>query len=305
MFYTSENNWYSWSYDNDTFGRQDITGKKFTTTFGKSSNKIGSFSDELRLAAQSTLDYYPSLKHSLLFSGGLDSEMILRSYLSVGYTPDVFIFRYENDYNIYDVSYAVTICSALGIDYNIIDFNLEKFYENDAVYYSEKAQIDRPRALPYCKFLEMIDGLPVLGASDLTLHRTTDDYSTKGNWIVCCMEHDIGWSKFVKEINKPAIAEWYKWTPGLVLSFLELEWCRNLVNDKYEGKLGTSSTKIIGYRSVYPDLIERKKKTGFEKIDHIVSEVEATLDKKYSGFPYRNISKKTISEVKAQILGDR
>ena len=296
MIYTSKDNWYSWSYGNlKSFSRQP-NDLKFKTNFGTFNCLPMSFKEELKLAAATSIDYYPNLKPSILFSGGVDSEIMLRSYLDIGVKPDVYIFRYENDYNICDVSYAVTICSMLDLKYNLIDFNLQKFYENDAENISELAQIDRPNALPYCKFLEMIDGLPIMGASDLTLVRTTDDYSIPGVWNIRCWEHDIGWSKYLRAINKPGIAEWFKWSPGLVQSFLQLNWCKQLVTDQYKGKLGTNSTKIIGYREAYPDLITRKKQTGFENITVLSNEFETFLKKKYNTLPYRQFTDKPITD---------
>jgi asparagine synthetase B (glutamine-hydrolysing) len=146
--YTSENNWYSWSYgSNPKFSRQ--TGNEtFNTQFSKCESTIGSFKEELLNAARSTLDHSTG-KITVLFSGGVDSEIMLRALLEVGADPEIIIARYENDYNIYDVSYAVTICSILGVNYKILDFNLQHFYENDAERVSDLSQIDRPRALPY------------------------------------------------------------------------------------------------------------------------------------------------------------
>jgi len=287
--YTSENNWYYWTYgDLEPFSRQ-TNGLVFKTHFKNKKIKVDSFLIELKKAASSTLDTY-NLKPDIFFSGGVDSEIMLRSYISIGYKPNVFIVRYENDFNIYDVSYAVTICSLLNVNYKIIDFNLSKFYENDAVKISELAQIDRPRALPYCKFLELTDNLPILGASDPSLIRLNDDYNKKSKWINRCWEHDIGWSKYARKIQRNAIPEWFKWTPGLMISYFNLKWCKNLVNDEYFGKLGNTSTKIIGYREVFPDLIERKKQTGFEKIDFLVDEVEKYLLNKYKKFCFRQTS---------------
>jgi hypothetical protein len=302
MIYTSKDNWYSWTYGKlDNFSRQSGV-LEFKTDFGPLEVKALSFKEELRLAATSSLDFHPGLKPAVLFSGGADSDVMLRAYLDIGVMPDIYIFRYENDYNIYDVSYAITICTMLGVEYNLIDFNLQKFYENDADRISELAQIDRAMALPYCKFLETVDGLPVMGASDLSLVRTDADYTRQGTWMLRCWEHDIGWSKFLREINKPGIAEWFKWTPGLVQSFLQLEWCKKLIADQYYGKLGTNSTKLIGYREAYPDLITRTKQTGFEKIDALISEFESHLFKKYNGFPYRNFYDRPVDDILKRIL---
>lgn len=302
--WTSENNWYKWYYGNEpAFGRQ-TSDKKFTTSFSCGFvNTPLSFNEELINAAKSVMDHYTD-KPSILFSGGLDSDVMLRSFLAAGANPNVYIYRYEKDYNIYDVSYAVTICSMLGVDYKIIDFNLEKFFSTDAERLSNIAQIDRPRALPYCSFLELTDGLPILGASDLSIQRTNDDYSSKGSWIVRCWEHDVAWSKFIKTINRPAIGEWFKWTPGLVLSYTKTKWCQRLVNDKISGKLGVNSTKIQGYREAYPDLIDRKKQTGFEYIDHMVLEFEEFIKRKNNGLVYRQFFDRPFENLEKELRSD-
>lgn len=303
MIYTSENNWYSWSYGSGPkFSRQQSTDK-LHTHFDPYYGTVSSFSKELLNAASSTLEHYPNLRPSILFSGGVDSELVLRSYLAIGANPKVYIVRYENDYNIYDVSHAVTVCSILNVDYKIIDFNLKKFYENDAEHVSELAQICRPRALPQCKFIDLVDGLPILGSSDLTGIRTTDNYNKKGIWLIRCCEHDIGWSKYIRETNRQAIAEWFKWSPGLVISFTKLDWFKKVTNDEYYGKLGFNSTKIIGYREVYPDLISRSKQTGFEKIDGLIEDIELSLKKKYYGLPYRQSVDRTIDQLYQDITG--
>jgi hypothetical protein len=299
--YTSENNWYSWSYDNVVFGRQTAKDP-LDTHFGRYNGNIGTFKNELLNAARSTMDHCNS-KPVILFSGGADSEIVLRAFLGIGVTPDIVIARYENDYNIYDVSYAITICSMLNVPYKLLDLNLKKFYENDAERLSELAQIDRPRALPHCKLLEMVDGFPIMGGSDLTPYRTDADYSKKGTWLMRCWEYEIGWSKLLRAIDKPGAPEWFKWTPGLVMSCVNTTWFHKLVNDEYYGHRGPSATKIIGYREAYPNLIDRKKQTGFEHIDSLVMEMEQALAKKYNGLPYRGHKDRTITELCTDIIG--
>ena len=59
---------------------------------------------------KSTKDHFPDQKLNLFFSGGLDSELMLKSFLAIGEEPNIFIVRYEDDINLYDVSYAVSYC---------------------------------------------------------------------------------------------------------------------------------------------------------------------------------------------------
>lgn len=298
MIYTSENNWYKWFYDGEPFSKQE-NDKIFSTSFSckYDINSTKNFKQEIISANKSIIDHYNNIRPTLLFSGGADSEIILRGFLEIGIVPNIHIYRYENDYNLYDVSYAVSICSSFDVDYTLIDFNLQKFFENEAEHISEVSQIDRPRALPYCKFLNNVDELPILGASDLTIYRKNNDYSILGEWIVRCWEHDIAWSKYLRTLNKPGIAEWFKWTPGLVASFSQTTWCQNLICDKYCHKLGTNSTKLYGYREAFPDMIARNKKTGFEKINFIVEEFENYLKKKNNGLKYRQFFDRPFSKL--------
>jgi len=303
--WTSENNWYKWSYGAMAAFEKQTSDLPFNTSYDCGFvGAIGSFKEELIRAASSTLDHYPGLKPCIFFSGGSDSELLLRTYLDIGSNPEVYIVRYENDYNIYDVSYAITICNILGVKYHLIDFQLEKFYDSDAEKISELAQIDRPRALPYCKFMELVDGLPILGQGDPHWVRLNDNYLQKGEWRYRDMEVFIGWDKYARYLNRPAIPEFFKWTPGLILSHTKLDWFNKLTNDEYSGKLGTNSTKLQGYKEIYSDMIHRQKQTGFEKTDAMINSFEQFLSKKYNGLPYRQHQDRTLEELRKEILND-
>lgn len=304
MIFTSEMNYaYSWQYgDEEINGRQDSRLLPFKTFHGKLDRPLMSFKEELEYAAKSTIDHYPNLKPCLFFSGGVDSEMMLRSYLNIGVKPEIYIARFEKDYNLYDVSYAIAICSSMGLEYNLIDFSLEKFYENDAETVAEQAQIDRPRMLPHLKLTDAADGLIIVGHADVRYFRTDNDYSKKGTWLAQDFEHDIGCDKYNIMHNRPAIFQWWRWTPGLVLSYTKMNWFQKLVNDEYPGKMGIDSSKIIGYKESYPDLLHRKKNTGLDKIDHIVEEFQSHLQKKFGGLIYRQEVIRTLDELEEEIL---
>jgi len=301
--WTRDNNCYKWWYGSESmFGRQ--TGNlPFNTSYNCGFNgSIGSFKEEILTAARSTMDHYSGLKPCVYFSGGLDSELVLRSYLDIGADPIVNIFRFEDHINEYDVSYAIVICETLGVKYNIIDFNVTKFFENDAETVSDIAQIDRPRGLPQLKFLDYTEGFAVLGIGDPRWSR-----SIKNNtpWILLDQEHDSGWDKYILHKNMPAIAQWFKWTPELVLAYTNLKWFQNLIIDnKWTGREGVTSTKIIGYREAYPDLLQRDKKTGMEPIDSLINEFENFLSIKNKGLLYRQVVSRTLDELRKEILND-
>jgi hypothetical protein len=300
--WTSENNWYKWWYGDALFGRQTNDLKWNTSYKCNNVRHVGSFKEEMLVAARSTMDHYSGLKPCVFFSGGLDSELVLRSYIDIGADPIVNIFRFENHINEYDVSYAIVICETLGVKYNVIDFNIANFYEHDAETISDIAQIDRPRGLPQLKFLDYTEGFAVLGIGDPRWTRSVKDNTP---WILLDQEHDTGWDKYILHKNMPAIAQWFKWTPELVLAYTELDWFKNLViNNKWTGREGVTSTKIIGYREAYPDLLQRDKKTGMEPVDSLIDEFEDFLKKKNNGLLYRQVVPRTLDELRKEILND-
>jgi hypothetical protein len=299
MIYTSLNNWYYWYYGNGAAQKRRVDASDtFTTAWHPQAVRIQNFKDAVLYNARTTADVYEGKKFGLLFSGGSESELILRAYKEIGKDVKAYIFRYEQDINLYDVSYAVAIAESLSVEYQVIDFNLESFYNKQAEKISEIAQIDRPRALPQLKFLDFIDEIPIAGASDPTWFREHNDYTVHSDWLMCDWEHDIGWSKYVREINRPAIMEWFKWTPEIVVGFTKMKWFNLLVKNKIYGKLGTNSTKLQGYKEVYPEMINRVKKTGFEPIEPLITSFEKHLEKKYSGLPYRGTVKRTLSQIR-------
>ena len=286
------------------FGRQSGTAK-FKTHYSKFTGIVQNFKTELELAAASTLDHFPGLRPQVFFSGGVDSELILRSYLAIGANPEVFIVRYENDLNLHDISYAIVICEILGVKYNLVDFNLQKFYENDAELIAEQAQIDEPRMLPHLKFSECADELVIVGDSDVSWARLNEDYSTKSTWVARDYEFDIGLDKYSILHNRTAIHGWWRWTPGLVLSYTKLNWFNRLINDEFDGKAGVNSTKMTGFKEMFPDLIPRPKYTGFEQIQPVITEFENYLSKKNGGLIYRQETDRTLAELTEEITGNK
>jgi hypothetical protein len=117
-----------------------------------------------------------------------------------------------------------------------------------------------------------------------------------------CWEYEIGWSKYIKTLNRPAVMEWWKWTPELVLAFTKTEWFNKLINDQYYGKLGVHSTKIIGYREAFPNLVLRGKKTGFESCMNLITEFENFLSDKNNGLIFRRYYDRSLEDLHISLV---
>lgn len=304
MIYFSENNWCSWQYnDGPLHSRSPADNAMFKTVYKPTDEPIGSLWDEAVKGAKSTIDLHPGLQPSLFFSGGVDSEVMLRAFLHIGAKPNVYVVRYENDINIYDVSYAVSIANSLGIDIKIIDMNLKSFYENEAEKVSELAQCDRPRGLPQMKFADFVDGLPILCMADVTWQRSDNDYNKKGDWKAWEIESDCAYDRYSTEVGRDAIYNWGRWSQGILIAHTRWKWFHRLINDYYPGKLGNSSTKFEGFSEEFPMMIKRRKKVGFEKCEDQIKEFEEFLKSKYNGLPYRRQSELTLDEMWIALTG--
>jgi len=157
--------------------------------------------------------------------------------------------------------------------------------------------------LPSLKYMDMVDGLPIVGHSDVRWFKTSKDTPYYGEWVGQCFEHDIGCDKYIEHKGRPAVYQWFKWTPGLVLSYTKMRWFQELITGHYKRETEINNTKIIGYKSLYDNLIPRKKYTGFEKIDPIINEFEEHLLFKNKGLIYRGDTKRTLNQMWMEITG--
>ena len=304
MKYFSENNWSSWKYDDGPlFARSKTAEEKLVPVYKKLKRPVLPLSQEAVLAAKSTKEHFPDKKFNVFLSGGLDSELMLKSFLDIGEKPKVFIVRYENDINLYDVSLAVTICSMYKLNYKIIDMNLKKFFENDAEKVAEDAQCDRPRMLASMTFADHVDGLSFLSMGDMYWERPHDDYTQKAEWKAIELESDFAADRYNILHNRECVHLWARWTPGMMLAHTKWEWFHRLINDKIFGKLGNSSSKLQGWQEEFPNVIPREKLHGFEKVDPLINEFEKFLNNKFKGLPYRRQYEMSLDELYIMVTG--
>ena len=265
------NNWFQWYYDDELFGRQDLKNfKKYANRWNSAVKEYGTYREELRKTALSTLEHFNGKDLTLCFSGGLDSEIVLRSYLDIGHPIKVIIYRYEDNINEYDVHYAVKICEQLNCPYYIIDFNLKKFFEHDAASMIQICQVDKPIQLVGCKLLEITDGIPLLGEGDLLVNmRPVNDPKDNFNyyWAYSEWNGEITREQYLIHLDKPAIPKWLQWRPEILLCALESEYTKKLVTLHTQNVYTSRQSKFELYSQYFSDLIPREKYTGFENFE--------------------------------------
>jgi hypothetical protein len=303
------NNWFQWYYDDELFGRQDLTNfKKYTNRWNSSVKEYSTYREELRKTALSTLEHFNGKDLTLCFSGGMDSEIVLRSYLDIGHPIKVVIYKYEDNLNEVDVQLATKICEQLNSPYQIIDFNVSKFFENDAASMIKPCQIDKPLQLIGCKFLEITEGIPILGEGDLLVNvRPANDPTDDHNyyWAYSEWSSEICREQYLIHLNKSAIPKWLQWRPEVLLCALESDYTKKLVTLHTENVFTSRLSKHELYSQYFPDLIKRQKLSGFENFENapFINEFKKEIIKQNGIFgrhiqPYDRTVKQAINELK-------
>jgi hypothetical protein len=201
----------------------------------------------------------------VLVSGGIDSEVMVRTFKDLGIAHNTFIFRYEDNLNIRDINSSIQLCESLNIPYKIIDFNLSKFYEKDAKDIFEKTLVPDVSSLSRIKWLDYLDNIPVFGEGSPYWKRDLlGDYTKQSNWSMYFTERQFFASLTSQYHQREVIGQWYLYTPYIVMSYYREPIIQDLLADRNVGKESTLSSRVPLYRNFWPDMQYRSKLTGYE-----------------------------------------
>ena len=251
--------------------------------------RTSSYQDELRRTAD--LVYQNLGKDFVLFlSGGTDSEIVARNFLSIGIKPQCYCIKFKDDYNISDVNEAIDLANDLDIPLSIIDFDVKDFlYSGHAEEFGQKLQCTQITYLMvYYSILKI--GMPAVMGGEVLLKRNIN--TTPSTWYYSIRENeDCSAMRFSNMYNVPLVNEWFSYTPELLLYWLEDTDINKLVTTKFNYKLTSVSSKNDILKRLVPEIRVRKKTHGFEKL--LAFNFEA----------YRKISKNQILRMESSLDG--
>jgi hypothetical protein len=261
MFY--KDNWMTWYYDGVERGSKTRPDSKYELKFTPTIKQpVKSYKEELLANACALRDKFNE-PFDLCLSGGVDSEVILRCYHELGIPINVNIFRYENNINRQECSQALKICNELNVTPKIIDFNLQKFFENDAYDIWKIGYFASAGRLIHLKFIEHLDNIPILGDGDPYWS------CIDGTWCFELEERCHAVTVYSNTIGRSVIGDWYEYSPKIILSHLQSPIVNKMINNKLS-TLNCNEVKYFLNKSIWPTIDIRKKQSGWE-IDSIES----------------------------------
>lgn len=239
----------------------------------------------------------------VMFSGGTDSEIVLRSFLKIGITPRCCFINFIGDYNIEDRIVAEKTCHDLNVKLEVLDFDILDYYNSGQAH--EFAGNIQCRQIAYLTVYHWINKLqaPSVMGGEMFLRRHTD--ITSGKWYYVIRENEDGSAmRFTLKYNVPLVNEWFSYTPEMMGYYLEHPKIHQLITDRFNYKLASVSSKNAILKSLMPEIVDKVKTHGYEKLMGFNGETYREL---YLTHPRRlesSLDGIFIDDLKFQLFGE-
>jgi len=194
----------------------------------------------------------------VLLSGGVDSEVVARSFMEAKVPFSCVIAKYNNDINKYDIDYAFDFVKKYNIPYYIFHLDVVDFWEEYLDTYALKTDCTSPQ-LPVIMWLsDQVVGYIIIGSGECYMFKNEHD-----EFELWEKEKIASWYRHYINTNKHGAPGFFQYTPELMLSF---------INDPIIQKTTDVSTYYVKSKVCYkhwPDIVERTIYTGFEKLEDL------------------------------------
>jgi hypothetical protein len=272
----SHNNHFRFGYNGAWFNERASEQDEWKVAYGRCRRPVLDWRNECLetarlIRANTTQDIV------VLFSGGIDSEVVLQSFMFCRIPVRAAITRFRNDLNMQDVYYAVKFCETHSIPYVFLDLDVEKFFESgQALDYAAKVRCVQPQLLHTMWAMDQIDGYPVLGSGECYLERT----SSGSEWAMLEKERIASWYRHLIVLDREGCAGFFQYNPENMYAFLVDEEVAKSCRGEAPYSRDTSAIKALVYRKYF--LLEpRSKYHGFENVIHLDALLRPELERKF------------------------
>lgn len=287
--------------------------EEFVARYGRATQRLPSWREANTLAANRILDLALQNSHvpALCYSGGLDSEVALLSFLeALRSRPfdcrpgiEVVTLDFENGLNAHDTDYVNLFrddaAKRFSDVFSLVTFRRERL---DIVEFLQSSELlERADAdgvlipavlcqLWLCDRIRRLNTnsdrplLPILAQGELHLVRDEDPNGqyAPAAWSAVETENLCGIFRHFIARGEPAIPGFFQYLPEQFESQLRSnEVVHELLSHSRFGKLGTRTSKAEIIAREYPELKVRPKYTGFEKVEDLYDERRAFLSRRH------------------------
>lgn len=304
MFNFTHNNHLKYTIGDRLYGDRETSYDKFLVTCGSIDHeyykKSSWLNEQYRTADLIYNDFGSDMV--VMFSGGTDSEIVLRSFKYIGINPRSVFIKFKNDYNIEDLKIADRIARELDIKLEVIEVDVKEFYRSGEAY--EFSSIIHCRQMAYLVVYHQILKMqcPAIMGGEMYLRREVDVTGSK--WYYCFRENeDASAMRFSLKYNLPLVNEWFSYTPEMMLYYLDEPDIDRLITDRYNFKMASVSSKNAILQKLMPEIIDKKKTHGYEQLMGFNGETYRTLYQSHVKRLEPSLDGIFINDLKQQLFG--
>jgi hypothetical protein len=159
------------------------------------------------------------------------------------------------------VNSAIEISKNLNLQLKIIDIDIESFFENEAEAIFDKAPCFNINNLLITKLLSFCDNTPIVGGKELQVIRESFDYAVNKDWYVKISNEDF---YINNNATRPMVSNWGMYSPEILLSLLQEEEIKKIIDNKQYGELSLKQAQYPIYKKLWPYFYKRLPQIGLE-----------------------------------------
>lgn len=272
----SKNNHLKFSWGNNrpayNFDEQETHFSQFNVSYGRCSRAPKDFRQECRLAAREINDIADG-KTTIYFSGGVDSEIVIRSFLEEKLPFDVVIGRYSNGWLDSDIQQGIEFCKQTNCKFEIVDIDITEFLTKKSFILSEKYKTGVLSSLFWIELLNQTNpSFPVFGAGNIKIEPmlTKGPHLRKDDELFATVM--FGFNPlyvWLNENKKNGCPKFNCWSPEQIYSFYLDSYVQDFIKCYSSIKSQVSDLEFIKpliYNKYWPEMAVREKRTGWEKV---------------------------------------
>jgi asparagine synthetase B (glutamine-hydrolysing) len=286
---------FRYGYDDGFYNLRSNKNSEFKCYYQKAKYIPDSFKKECVSAANKISDFSKKQNKNpiILFSGGLDSEIVVRAFLESGRKFEIVTNRFLNGKNSHEIDNVKNFCLRFNLKPIYIDIDIENWLVSEqALFMAEESKCSRAEMLPTLKLLDdvyfQMNGIPVLGNGDFYLSKDINPAwrmkmsDQKYIWNYVEFEYILAWLRYSVKKDIQGSINFFQQTSELTLSMALDNEFQKLIYTNPQGRHTSRSRKYKIYKKHWNDIVLREKFHGCEQISNLCDFVQKTyLNKEY------------------------
>lgn len=284
----SKNNHMVVGYNNIPWTCRKSLYDRFYIKYNQPAEKIYTFREASIISAKEISETADkkNKKPLILYSGGIDSEFIIASFITAGVDFSVAHVRYLPNYNDHETEYVHKFCKKYNLDLKEFEVDTIRFLTDQNNFHS--AVLDNSRLIELNLITAMTSEIknnffPISDHPGVMLFRGNKNLNEPSEWVWKDYEHLCSYYFHCMRNEIDSSPSFFHWSPEIILSFLLDPLIVRLVSNQIDGKVTIRTTAFPLYQSTFSEFNfeERPKFRGFEYISkHLINELNNSLNSK-------------------------